>query len=752
MQWACRQQKKRHISKIFTTGVVTLALAIGVLGQFATGTAGAAPLTGAFGAQTITSASTTFADDTSTADMDPCNASGDPLTWVVCPVVGMLHEATNTMQSVINHLMTIDVNSTFDTSTASGKAYYSAWNSFRVFGIALIVIAGLVMVISQALGMEIFDAYTIKKVLPRLFIAAIGISLSWWIMKFAVEMTNDIGIGIRTIVLYPFQGMAGNAGLQNWASSLLDDLALVGAYAFLQIGGVLSLFATAGLAALIAFLVLVIRQIVIIFAILIAPLAIACFVLPNTQKAYHMWWETFSKALLMFPIISLFIAAGQAFSIVASSDSSSSYSINKVVALVAYFIPYFALPFTFRLAGGAIATLGGIVNDRSRGGFDRLKKYRGRKIEESSAQMKAGTRFNNRALNTLTARATTSRLGFGERGKAAYEQKMALASHEFGRTGQGQAIQFNDPALQAMTYGSAMEARANMARDWGVSQSEVESAIAGVKANGGFGKARQIWATKQLAATGTGYDDTAQMYSAISRVAGSNSELAGSMWGEMRGASERAGRVDLKAGYGSGVQALQQIQSSGLARTDQIRDTFSDTFTNLDIEAARGMDNMQLMRQKPKTIRNVMRSLEKGQQQYQRIAQDPTSTPVQREQAEAMLGQIRAKMENMQDSKQYAPEINMEHIHGARSVVVTERDATGRPTQATTARDAGVERSLPFVARAQEQAAGRVLRPDELPAAQTAYREERTRPMSPEQARLLGLDENAPPPPGGDQE
>lgn len=366
------------------------------------------------------STATASGDVGTSSDIDPCDASGDPLTWIVCPIVGMLHEATNLMQSVIDHLMTIDVKSVFDKSQkgSTGQAYYAAWNSFRIFGVALIVIAGLVMVISEAMGMEIFDAYTVKKVLPRLFVAVIGISLSWWIMQFLVEITDDIGITIRSIIYAPFKGLANQyGGMQDWGSMLFTLLVGAGGLFFMTIGGVLSLLATAALAALIAFLVLVIRQIVITFLIIIAPLAIACYVLPNTQKAFHMWWESLSKGLLMFPIISAFIATGQVFSVVATGDPQKTFSINHVVGLIAYFLPYFALPFTFRLAGGALATLGGLVNDRSRGGFDRLKKFRQQGMaRKHQMRMEGETRFGSTKAGSLYRR--TALLGDPNSGAA----------------------------------------------------------------------------------------------------------------------------------------------------------------------------------------------------------------------------------------------------------------------------------------------------------------------------------------------
>src|SRR5690348_14093730 len=115
--------------------------------------------------------------------------------------------------------------------------------------------------------------------------------------------------------------------------------------------------------------------------------------------------------------------------------------------------------------------------------------------------MKVGTRFNNRALNAATSRVSTKYMGLGRQGAAAYEQKTTLASMDFAKSPAGQALQHNDGALRAMTYGSAMEAKARMAEDWGMNQNDIDQAIADVRASGGFGRARQVYAAQQLAAT-----------------------------------------------------------------------------------------------------------------------------------------------------------------------------------------------------------------------------------------------------------
>lgn len=613
-------------------------------------------------------------------DPDPCDANiKNPLTWIVCPIVGIMHEGTNFMQSIINRLMEVDTTAIFDTSTDSGKAYYNAWNSFRLFGLALIVIAGLVMVISQALGLEIIDAYTIKKIMPRLVVAIIGISLSWWLLRYAAELTNDLGIGVRSVIYAPFQDLAKNyGGMQHFGSNLFE-LIFGGAFlAVLGVGGILSLLATIGLAALIAFLVLVVRQIVLTFLFILAPIAIACYVLPNTQKVYKIWWESLSKGLLMFPIITAFIAAGQVFSIVASSNQGSSFGINNIVAIVAYFLPYFALPFTFRLAGGAISTIGGVVNDRNRGTFDRLKKYRDNKSAENIAALRSGDRFKGRAfgtrgvssgLNSLTRRATTKNFGVGEAGKAALTQKDTLSGAAYAQTGKAKATQFNDPILQAQTYSSAAEAKARLGQDFGLSEDDTRKAIAGANAAGGFGASKQVWAAKQLAATGTGYDDESQFFSTIARVSRGNNDQAHDMWGEMRGLSERAGRNDLKAAYGLGTGALDKIiANSSTTNYDpsRVRDQMVDTFASMGTDAARGVDNATLARNKPKSMGNIMRNMERDLANQRSIADDPNISPEEQQRAAAYVGQITAKIENIKASTMYGPEVTNEAFYGSR--------------------------------------------------------------------------------------
>jgi hypothetical protein len=332
------------------------------------------------------------------ADKLDCQVSlANPLTWLMCPIIEAANTAVLTLDRAITSQLTIDTSSDislYNQDKDSGKQLFTAWASFRYIALGILVIVGLVMIISQALSFGVFDAYTIKKILPRILIGVIGISISWYLCKFAIEVANDLGVGVRSLLYGPFQGL-NNATIDQRVVSLLGvggGVAVIG----LGVVGILSFMLTALLAVIIAFAILVFRQILILLLVITAPVAIACWILPNTEKAWKLWWDFFSRALIVFPIISLFIAGGRVIAQLATTTApgQSPSFLNSCIAFIAYFGPYFALPAAFRLAGGAIATIGGLANDRSRGVFDRLKKGRQERMSKNFAKASSGKRVN----------------------------------------------------------------------------------------------------------------------------------------------------------------------------------------------------------------------------------------------------------------------------------------------------------------------------------------------------------------------
>ena len=305
----------------------------------------------------------------------------NPLSWLVCSAVYLFGQFINAYDSAITNQLNVKTNAIFCDTTDTCKAYYSAWQSFRDIALGLVTLVGLAIVISQALGLEILDAYTIRRVLPRLLIAIIGIALSWPLMKFLVQLSDDLGFGIRHLIYAPFAHLSdtGNLDFGNSIANFFFGGGVVlegGIAAWIQFGGLgaLILFAlTAALAVAVAIATLILRQVAIILMMLLAPIAIIAYVLPNTQRTYKLWWESFSKALLMFPLIAALIATGRVFSAITFNNGGF---FNQLIGFIAYFAPYFMIPATFRFAGSALSGMSGFINNRAQGGFAALAKQR----------------------------------------------------------------------------------------------------------------------------------------------------------------------------------------------------------------------------------------------------------------------------------------------------------------------------------------------------------------------------------------
>lgn len=517
---------------------------------------------------------------------DRCDAKFyNPLSWFICPVVDMAFGFIEHMDNAINTLMTVDTGSIFNSDNEredrkTSSAYYEAWSAFRFIALGIVVIATLVVIVASAFGYELLDAYTIRKALPRVLLAVILISLSWQIMEFLITLTNDVGNGVRALIYAPFADFE-RAQIRFGEQSLFTLLFGAGMIA-MGIGGLLSFIATAFLAVLVAFLVLVIREMIIITLVILAPIAFALLILPNTQKGWQFWQNTLTAMLVAFPIIAAFIAVGRVFSAVAFQNGEAG-TLNSIIAFLAYFLPYFLLPLTFRMAGGILATIGNIANSSERGAFDRLKKYRQGKVAQNTQAMKEGKRFQEhggkwigmptRGFNKTTqgvAVGWKGRYGVGARGQEARDIANRNSMADIQKSPGWNAIQEDDDTLRALTYSSASEANKGLferniedARtklaDGKITQAEFSAAeieartsanraVKAAQSSIGFGRPQAIAAAQQLGVTGTGYRDQDDMAETVARAAGGNTSSGAAMGGFLNFVNKQKGRHDLAPG------------------------------------------------------------------------------------------------------------------------------------------------------------------------------------------------------------
>lgn len=315
----------------------------------------------------------------STSSTPSCDNSGISLSWIMCPIInGMVGAVSDIYTKLIVpelKVTPIITNSSAPGCTPSGSDTncdpahaYEIWSDFRLYGNIILVIALLFLIFAEILGGGIVEAYTLKKMLPRILIAAILINLSIYIVAALVDISNVVGSGITYLISEPFNASGTNVIK---LSTLSDFLIGGGSIATIWAIGAL---ATAVIPFLLLFIVLpafiaiigviltiLLRQALIVLLVLSAPIAFALYCLPNTEQYFKKWWNLLFKTLLIFPIVSIFFALSTALAITLSSTGGAD-PITQILAVIALFVPLFLIPFAFKIAGGVLGGVYGAVN------------------------------------------------------------------------------------------------------------------------------------------------------------------------------------------------------------------------------------------------------------------------------------------------------------------------------------------------------------------------------------------------------
>ncbi|MGH7240777.1 MAG: hypothetical protein ACREGB_00595, partial [Candidatus Saccharimonadales bacterium] len=258
-------------------------------------------------------------DGSGTSTGTSCEDKVPVLGWLLCKLIdGIQNTVGGIYDHIINPLLTVEP-ITHKTSSGTINPIYTAWSNFRLYGDVFLFIAILVIVFGESLGGGLLDAYSVKKIMPRLLIAALLINISFYLVAIAVDITNIVGTGVSNLITAPFT-MGGNYNLQvGTAGSVGMTTLLVGAIVWAKItlsGQFLAwLWFSVLLPLLLIFLTIMItvllRQALIIFLVIISPVAFALYCLPNTEKYFRKWWDMLFETLLVFPIVASLFAMGK---------------------------------------------------------------------------------------------------------------------------------------------------------------------------------------------------------------------------------------------------------------------------------------------------------------------------------------------------------------------------------------------------------------------------------------------------------
>lgn len=313
----------------------------------------------------------------STGGGSGCDDALSPFGWVLCPMISFANNAYGFLADWIQQILFFDSKEYSDSQLKEASAIF-----VRLANI-LIVLFALLAIAAQVFNFEFLSTYTIKKILPKLFIGAILIQFSWPLFTTMIQIVNAIGSGLYYLLLLPFDiNVTGNGyvtlgdifssgtnsgGAGNVGGSALAVLGVgLGVVAINATGAWLSIIVLALgviVSVMVAILTLIVRQVILIVLLAIAPLALAFWIFPGTNKYWDLWWKSFSKLLLMYPLIMLLLAGGTMAAIILSSASASGgLDLNKIAAIIAYFAPIFLIGWTFKFAGQAFGSVAALSN------------------------------------------------------------------------------------------------------------------------------------------------------------------------------------------------------------------------------------------------------------------------------------------------------------------------------------------------------------------------------------------------------
>ncbi|MCU1580020.1 MAG: hypothetical protein JWP19_2224 [Rhodoglobus sp.] len=357
------------------------------------------------------------------ASGQPCNPSGTScnipqLGWVLCPLLttgaamadGAYAFLSNNFLSTDLSLVNTDPSAVNSSGTKIGTGTFTAWQLMRSIGNVAFIIVFLIIIFAQLSNLGVSN-YGVKKLLPRLVIAAILVNLSFLVCQVAVDLSNILGYSTKDVL----EGVAKQVTAAGTVNTTTEDGNIVGivtlvitaaSLAWVNIAALVVAIVGALVALLTIFVLLIARKALIVLLIVIAPLAFVAYLLPNTEQWFHRWRKALTSMLLLFPIIGLLYGA----SLLASAVMKQVAGTDMVMNIAAYMVLVIPLLATIPLLkgsldgigkiGGAIQSFGskarGAAESKGRKTYDnsrlgQFKKYRSGVWDRRRAGVQSGT-------------------------------------------------------------------------------------------------------------------------------------------------------------------------------------------------------------------------------------------------------------------------------------------------------------------------------------------------------------------------
>ena len=312
-----------------------------------------------------------------------CDVQG--IGWIICPLSNWLADGIDYMYSALQEFLKTKPLET----TNQNSGIYLAWVIMRNISNVAFIVAFLVIIYSQLTSVGISN-YGVKKMLPRLVIAAVLVNLSFTICAILLDLSNIAGYAFQDA----FMGIKNTISTvgentSTWTWSEVISTALSNGALAVGAGYAVSLALTtellpmlvpaatlAGLTLLFILLIMAARQALIIILIIVSPLAFVCYLLPGTEKWFKKWRDLFFTMLVFFPAFAVVFGGAQLAGIlIIQNASGSNGAIMHVLGMLVQIIPLAITPLIMKFSGGVLGKFAGFVNDKNKGLYDRSKNW-----------------------------------------------------------------------------------------------------------------------------------------------------------------------------------------------------------------------------------------------------------------------------------------------------------------------------------------------------------------------------------------
>lgn len=351
------------------------------------------------------------------------------LGWIVCPIMELAGSAA---QDIYNGAVEPALRVEPKLFAGEKSNVEQAWEVFRNFANIIFIIIIMVVIFSQLTGVGI-DNYGIKKILPKLLVTFVLVNLSYYLCILAVDISNILGNAFQSMFKAMGDGMTMEvniSGADIAKEVVITAGSLVGVYLvgklvtmtgdiwMSQYIAVVLLVSAIGvlISILFLFILLAAREAAIVVLIVLSPVPVVLYALPNTKNLFDKWLKMLEGLLLVYPIAGLLVGGGEYVSGLLLSAGMNDFW-GSVTAMIAGILPIFFIPTVLKNSFSALGNLGARISsmgDRASRGvtgsirgseaykglqdrnlaFVRRKKYeKGRELLNASGRMQRVARF-----------------------------------------------------------------------------------------------------------------------------------------------------------------------------------------------------------------------------------------------------------------------------------------------------------------------------------------------------------------------